>query len=221
MVKISVLIVDDHPLVRDSVSSLLQKHDDFEVMAQASDGDEAIKLVCELSPDVVIMDIEMPKVDGLEATRQIRAGHPEVSVLVLTIHDDEELVEAMFKAGAAGYLLKSVNGEELLQAIRAIKLGEFVFDSRIGSRVLRNLVIRSGNKINEQERGSLSAREVEVMKLIAQGMTNYEITSSLGVSLTTVKRHLMEIFSKLGAGSRTEALAISLRSGILSMKDLS
>jgi len=221
MVKISVLIVDDHPLVRDSVSSLLQKHDDFEVMAQASDGDEAIKLVCERSPDVVIMDIEMPKVDGLEATRQIRAGHPEVSVLVLTIHDDEELVEAMFKAGAAGYLLKSVNGEELLQAIRAIKLGEFVFDSRIGSRVLRNLVIRSGNKINEQERGSLSAREVEVMKLIAQGMTNYEITSSLGVSLTTVKRHLMEIFSKLGAGSRTEALAISLRSGILSMKDLS
>jgi DNA-binding NarL/FixJ family response regulator len=221
MNKITVLIADDHPLVRDSIKYLLQKHEDFEVVAQAGDGAEAIKLVGELSPDVVIMDIEMPNVDGLEATRQIKSSHPQAAVLVLTIHDDEEFVEAMLEAGAAGYLLKNAYGEELLQAIRAVKLGEFVLDSRVGSRVLRKLAAHSSRKIGEQARGNLSAREIEVMKLVAQGMTNDEITSSLGISLNTVKRHLMEIFSKLGAGSRSEALVVSLRSGILSMEDLS
>jgi NarL family two-component system response regulator LiaR len=220
MDKISVLIADDHPLVRDSISYLLQGHNDFEVVAQAGDGEEAVKLVGELSPDVVIMDIEMPKVDGLEATRQIKSSHPQAAVLALTIHDDEEFVEAMLEAGAAGYLLKSAYGEELLQAIRAVKLGEFVLDSRIGSRVFRNLAVRSSKKANEPPRGNLSPREIEVMKLVAQGMTNDEITSSLSISLNTVKRHLMEIFSKLGAGSRSEALVVSLRSGILSMEDL-
>jgi DNA-binding NarL/FixJ family response regulator len=221
MNKIKVLIADYHPLIRDSISYLLRKHSDFEVVAQAGDGEETIKLVDELSPDIVVLDIEMPKVDGLEATRQIKSRHPEASVLVLTVHDDEEYVEAMLEAGANGYLLKSVYGEELLQAIRAIKLGEFVFDSRIGSRVIRNFTTRYGKNTGEQARGNLSARELEVMKLVARGMTNSEITNSLGISLNTVKRHLMEIFSKLGVGSRAEALSSSLRSGILSMEDLS
>jgi DNA-binding NarL/FixJ family response regulator len=221
MDKISVLIADDHPLVRDSISYLLRKHDEFEVIAEAGDGEEAVRLAGEHLPDVVILDIEMPKVDGLEATRQIKSSYPEVAVLVLTIHDDEEFVEAMFEAGAAGYLLKSVYGEELLQAIRAVKLGEFVLDSSIGSRVLRKLTARAARRVSEQSPGSLSDREIEVMKLVAQGMTNDEITSSLGISLNTVKRHLMKIFSKLGAGSRAEALVVSLRSGILSMEDLS
>jgi NarL family two-component system response regulator LiaR len=220
MDKISVLIADDHPLVRDSISYLLQRHSDFEVVAQAGDGEEAVRLVGELSPDVVIMDIEMPKVDGLEATRQIKSSHPEAAVLALTIHDDEEFVEAMLEAGAAGYLLKSAYGEELLQAIRAVRLGEFVLDSRIGPRVFQNLAARSSKKASEPARGNLSPREIEVMKLVAQGMTNDEITGSLHISLNTVKRHLMEIFSKLGAGSRSEALVVSLRSGILSMEDL-
>jgi DNA-binding NarL/FixJ family response regulator len=221
MDKITVLIADDHPLVRDSISHLLQKNNDFEIVAQAGDGEEAVRLAAELSPDVVIMDIEMPKIDGLEATRQIKACHPGTSVLVLTVHGDEEFVEAMFEAGAAGYLLKSVYGEELLQAIRAVRLGEFVLDSQIGSKVLRKLTVRSDIKTNKQTPNNLSVRELEVMKLVAQGMTNDEITSSLGISLNTVKRHLMEIFSKLGAGSRAEALVVSLRSGILSMEDLS
>jgi DNA-binding NarL/FixJ family response regulator len=221
MKKIGVLIADYHPLIRDSIKYLLQKYNDFEVLAQAGDGEETVKLVDELCPDIVVLDIEMPKVDGIEATRQIKSRHPEVSVLVLTVHDDEEYVEAMFQAGANGYLLKSVYGEELLQAIRTVKLGEFVFDSRIGSKVIRNLTTRYSRSNNEQARGSLSARELEVMKLVARGMTNSEITDSLGISLNTVKRHLMEIFSKLGVGSRSEALAFSLRSGIISMEDLS
>jgi DNA-binding NarL/FixJ family response regulator len=220
MEKISVLIADDHPLVRDSVSYLLQKQDDFQVVGLAGDGEEAVGLVSELSPDVVIMDIEMPKVDGLEATRLIKSCHPASAVLVLTIHDDEAFIEAMFEAGASGYLLKSAYGEELLQAIRAVKLGEFVLDSRIGSKVLRRPAARPGQTAPEPPPGNLSPREIEVMKLVARGMTNDEITSSLDISLNTVKRHLMEIFSKLGAGSRSEALVVSLRSGILSMEDL-
>jgi DNA-binding NarL/FixJ family response regulator len=221
MDKIKVLIADDHPLLRDSISYLLQKHHDFEIVAQAADGEEAVKLATELSPDIVIMDIEMANVDGVEATKRIKAGRPEVSVLALTIHDDEEFVEAMFEAGAAGYLLKSSYGEELLQAIRTVRLGEFVLDSHIGPRVLQKLRVHSGKKTPANEPRVLSTRELEVMKLVAQGMTNDEITNSLGISLNTVKRHLMEIFSKLGAGSRSEALVVSLRSGILSIEDLS
>jgi DNA-binding NarL/FixJ family response regulator len=221
MDKIKVLIADDHPLIRESISYLLQKNDDFKVIAEAGDGEEAVRLAAETSPDVVIMDVEMVKLDGVEATRRIKSSHPETAVLALTIHDDEEFVEAMFAAGAAGYLLKSAYGEELLQAIRAVKLGEFVLDSHIGAKVLRNLGIRPGKKTDGMAPRTLSTRELDVMKLVAQGLTNDEITSSLGISLNTVKRHLMEIFAKLGAGSRAEALVVSLRSGILSMEDLS
>jgi DNA-binding NarL/FixJ family response regulator len=221
MDKIKVLIADDHPLVRDSISYLLQKHNDFEIVAEAGDGEEAVRLAAVSSPDVIIMDIEMEKLDGVEATRRIKMSQPGASVLALTIHDDEEFIEAMFAAGAAGYLLKSSYGEELLQAIRAVRLGEFVLDSRIGPRVLQKLNTRSCKKTPEKELGILSTRELEVMKLVARGMTNDQITGSLGISLNTVKRHLMEIFSKLGAGSRSEALVVSLRSGILSMDDLS
>ena len=135
MNKTTVLVADDHPLVRDSIAVLLQKQSDFEVVGQAADGEEAVKLVGELSPHVVVMDIEMPKVDGLEATKQIKASHPESSVLALTVHDGEEYVAAMLDAGAAGYLLKSVYGEELVQAIRAVRLGQFVLDPQIGRRV--------------------------------------------------------------------------------------
>jgi DNA-binding NarL/FixJ family response regulator len=221
MDKIKVLIADDHPLVRDSISYLLQKHNDFEIVAEAGDGEEAVRLAAVSSPDVIIMDIEMEKLDGVEATRRIKMSQPGASVLALTIHDDEEFIEAMFAAGAAGYLLKSSYGEDLLQAIRAVRLGEFVLDSRIGPRVLQKLNTRSCKKTPEKELGILSTRELEVMKLVARGMTNDQITGSLGISLNTVKRHLMEIFSKLGAGSRSEALVVSLRAGILSMEDLS
>ena len=135
MDKTKVLVADDHPLVRDSIATLLEKQYDFEVVGKAANGEEAVKLVGELSPNVVVMDIEMPGVDGLEATKQIKAGHPEASILVLTAHDDEEYVTAMLDAGAAGYLLKSVYGEGLVQAIRSLRLGEFVLDPQIGRRV--------------------------------------------------------------------------------------
>ncbi len=220
MNKITVLVADDHPLVRDSIVLLLQKQSDFEVVGQAADGEEAVKLVNELSPHVVVMDIEMPKIDGLEATKQIKVNHPETSVLVLTVHDDEEYVAAMLNAGAAGYLLKSVFGEELVQSIRAVRLGEFVLDPQVGRRVLRAFSLRSSQPVQLKAGGKLSAREMEVLKLAAKGMTNSEMAVALFVSLRTVKGHLVEIFSKLGVGSRTEAIITCLRAGIISVDDL-
>jgi DNA-binding NarL/FixJ family response regulator len=220
MDKTTVLIADDHPIVRDSIAHLLQKQSDFEVVGQASDGEEAVKLVGELSPDVVVMDIEMPKVDGLEATKQIKASHPEASVLVLTVHDDEEYVAALLDAGAAGYLLKSVYGEELVQAVRSVKLGEFVLDPDVGRRLLRAFATRSNGPVQLKAGGKLSSREIEVLKLVAKGMTNNEITQALDINIRTVKGHLVEIFGKLGVGSRTEAIVACLRAGILSADDL-
>ena len=221
MDRTTILVVDDHPLLREGIVQLLKKQADFEVVAQAADGEEAVRLATELSPDVVIMDIEMPKVDGLEATRQIKATHSGISVLVLTIHDDEEHVAALLDAGAAGYLLKTVYGEGLAQAIRSVRLGEFVLDPQVGRRVLRAFALRPSKPVQLEAGEKLSAREMEVLKLAARGMSNSEIAEALYVSLRTAKGHLAEIFSKLGVGSRTEAIVTCLRAGILSLDDLS
>jgi DNA-binding NarL/FixJ family response regulator len=221
MYKTSILVADDHPLIRDGVVQRLQKQADFEVVAQAADGEEAVRLVSELSPEVVVIDIEMPKVDGLEATKQIKAIRPETSVLVLTVHDDEEYVAALLDAGAAGYLLKTAGAEELAQAIRAVHLGEFVLDPQIGRRVLRAFALRPSKSVQLETGENLSAREVEVLRLAARGMGNNEIAEALFVSLGTVKGHLTEIFSKLRVSSRTEAIVNCLRAGILSIDDLS
>jgi len=214
-------VADDHPLLRDGIVHLLEKQADFEVVGQAANGEEAVRLVNELSPDVVVMDIEMPKVDGLEATRQIKATHPETSVLVLTVHDDEEYVAALLDAGAAGYLLKTAYGEGLAQAIRVVRFGEFVLDPQIGRKVLRAFTLHSSKPVQLKAGERLSAREMEVIRLAARCMSNSEIAESLYISLRTVKGHLSEIFSKLGVCSRTEAIITCLRAGILSLDDLS
>lgn len=138
MNKTNVLVVDDHPQIRKNIVQLLEKESDFGVVAQAADGEEAVKLASKLSPDVVIMDIEMPKLDGMDATRQIKAIHPEASVLVLTVHDDEEHMTALLCAGATGYLPKTVYGKELVQAIRALHYGEFVLDLQMARRVFQS-----------------------------------------------------------------------------------
>ena len=138
MNKMTVLVADDHPLVRDGIVQLLDNQADLKVVGQAADGEEAVKLASELSPDVLVMDVEMPKVDGLEATKQIKATHPDASVLVLTVHDGEDCVSAFLDAGAAGYLLKNVYGEGLIQAIRAVRLGEIVIDAQVMRKALQN-----------------------------------------------------------------------------------
>jgi DNA-binding NarL/FixJ family response regulator len=221
MDKLTILIADDHPLLRDGIVQLLMKEPDFEVVGQAADGEEAVKLATEKAPDLLIMDIEMPKLDGLEATRQIKAARPETSVLVLTVHDDEEYISALLEAGAAGYLLKTTYGKELVQAIRAVRMGEFVLDTRIGPRVFRAFTTRSSRQVPARGGETLSEREMEVMRLVGQGLTNEEISREMGVGLRSVKLYLSEIFSKLGVGSRVEVITSCLQNGLLSLEDIS
>lgn len=221
MEKTTVVVADDHPLLRDGIVNLLEKEPDLEVVGQAGDGAEAVRLVNEKSPDVVVMDIEMPRVDGIDATRQIKADHPQVSIIALTIHDGEEYVAALLDAGAAGYLLKTTYGKELVQAIRATRLGEFVLDTQIGSRVFRAFTNRSSRPTAPDMKDKLAARELEVMKLVARGRTNEEIARLLGISLGAVKNHLCDVFAKLNVGSRTEAIIACLSAGILSLEDVS
>jgi DNA-binding NarL/FixJ family response regulator len=219
--KTTILVADDHPLLREGIVQLLEKEADIEVVGQAADGEEAVRLAAEKTPDVVVMDIEMPKIDGLDATRQIKAAHPETSVLVLTIHDDEEIIAALLAAGAAGYLLKTTYGKELVQAIRAVRLGEFVLDTRIGPKVFRAFTRNSSKPTPRHASEKLSAREMEVIRLVAQGKSNSEMAQELFVSQRTIKGYLSDIFSKLGVNSRVEAITACLREGILSMEDLS
>jgi len=218
--KIAILLADDHPLLRQALKGLLEKQVDFEVVAEAGDGEEAVRLAAELMPDVVIMDIGMPKLDGLEATRQIKASQPNIAVLVLTVHSDDQYIIGILQAGAAGYLVKSVFGEEVIQAIRGVVAGEMVFSPSIGQRLLKQAA-RYPTKPALLEAGEkLSIRELEILKLAARGLSNKDIAEELRLSLRTVKGHLADIFSKLRVGSRTEAVITGLRAGFLSLDDI-
>ena len=216
----TILIADDHPLFRQSVRAILETEPDFEVAGEASDGLEAIRMADELHPAVIIMDITMPEMDGLEATRQIKAKHPEIAVLVLTIHTDEQHAVEILEAGAAGYLTKSVFGEEIVHAIRGVISGEMVLSPAIGKRLLELATLHPLKPAVLPAGERLSTREIQVIKLAARGMRNKEIASELGISLRTVKRLLDNIFTLLQASSRTEAVIAGLRMGILSMDDI-
>jgi DNA-binding NarL/FixJ family response regulator len=218
--KTTVLLADDHPLLRQALRDLLRKEDDFEIVAEAGDGEEAIRLATQLRPDVIIMDISMPKLDGLEATRQIKAACPEIAVLALTVHSDDESIIEILQAGAAGYVVKSVFGDELVQAIRAVVTGDMVLSPSIGQRLLKYAARYPTKPVLLKAGEKLSTRELEILKLTARGMMNKDIALSLGLDLRTVKGHLSNIFSKLGVGSRTEAVITGLRARFLSLDDL-
>ena len=218
--KTTVLLADDHPLLRQALRSLLKKEDDFEIVAEAGDGEEAIRLATELKPDVVIIDISMPRLDGLEATRQIKAACPEIAVLTLTVHNDDESIIEILQAGAAGYVIKSVFGDELVQAVRAVVTGDMVLSPSIGQRLLKYAARYPTKPVLLEAGEKLSTRDLEILKLTAKGMMNKDIGLSLGLDLRTVKGHLSNIFSKLGVGSRTEAVITGLRAGFLTLDDL-
>jgi DNA-binding NarL/FixJ family response regulator len=217
--KIRIILADDHPLMRQAIRMWLEKQHDLEVLAEACDGKEAIDLAIKLQPDVVIMDISMPKINGLEATRQIISRCPETNVLVLTVHADTEHIHGMLLAGASGYLTKSASGEDIVHAVRTVAVGENVLPSNIQYDTLEESMNNAGpassNKLNE-----LTHRELSILKMVAKGMHNKGIALELGLSLRSVKAYLTTIFIKLGAGSRTEAVSIGLKSGILTMNDL-
>jgi len=218
--KTTILLADDHPLFRQSIRSVLDKEPDLQVVGEAGDGEEAIRLANELQPDIVLMDITMPRLDGLEATRQIKAKHPNIAVLVLTIHSDEQHIIGILEAGAAGYLTKSVFGEEVVQSVRGVVTGEMVLSPSIGKQLLKQAARYPTKDVPLSAGERLSKRELEIIKLAARGMNNKSIAANLGLSLRTVKGHLANIFSKLNVGSRTEAVTAGLQQGFISIDDI-
>lgn len=217
--KIKILIADDHPLVRHALKNILEKAPDFQIVGEANNGQEALEFANDIKPDVVIMDISMPILNGLEATRQIKRDNSNIAILVLTIHEDDDYILGILEAGAAGYLVKSVFGDEVIQAVRAVIAGEMVLSDPIGKRVLQ-LATRYPTKPLVIDGGeSLSTKEIEVLKLASLGLSNKMIAVKLDISLRTVKGHFVDIFSKLRVASRTEAVIKGLRMGLISLDE--
>ena len=224
MDSIKVMLVEDHVLVREGTRELLGRAEDIQVVAEAGDGEEAVRLVDEHHPDVILMDIALPKLNGLEATRRVKAANPEVAVLVLTAYDDDEYVFAFLEAGAAGYLLKDVSTNDLIKAIRAVYAGESVLHPVVTRKVIDYFAQRTAKRRADEQKGiqeHLTERELQVLKLAAKGMTNREIANELSISARTVQVHLSNVFGKLGVGSRTEAVLYAVREGWLSLEDTS
>src|SRR3990170_1083158 len=219
MTKIRVLLADDHPVLRGGMRSLLEQEQDIEVVAEAGDGEEAVARAGELTPDVALMDIVMPKLNGVEATKQIKQVSPTTAVLVLTAYDDDRYVIGLLQAGAAGYLLKSASGKQIVEAIRSVATGDSVLDPAATRRLLACITRHSGAGANEEGNSVLSHREMEVLRLASKGMSNKEIAHTLSLSMPTVKAHFVNIFSKMAVGSRTEAVLHALSKGWISLED--
>ena len=215
---IRVVLAEDHTLVRQGTRRLLEDSGRVVVVAEASDGHEAIAAVDQYEPDMVIVDIGLPGLNGIEATRRIKAGHPQVSVIGLTVHDEDQYVFALLEAGAAGYLLKDVEGQELLRAVEAVHVGESVLHPSITHKVLTRLA--HGAPASAKPTDPLTDREHEVLALAAQGLANKEIAARLEVSIRTVETHLSRAFAKLEVGSRTEAVLHGLRRGWFDLEAL-
>ena len=220
MKKIKVILADDHALFREGTRSILEQEPDIEVVAEAKDGVEAVELVHEFQPDVALIDIAMPRVNGIEATKQIKARHPTTAVLILTAYDNDQYILALLEAGAAGYLLKNVKGDDLVNAIRAVNSGEAVLHPVIAQKVLHRLTASEQSAQRTTKPQELSEREMEVLKMAAQGFSNRDIADKLFLSRRTVQAHLANIFHKLDVGSRTEAVIKALRSGWVTLDDL-
>ena len=220
---ISVLIVDDHAVVRKGVRGYLEAQPDITIAGEAASGEEAVRLAAEHRPDVVLMDLVMPNMDGVEATRRVREVSPNSQVIVLTSYHDDEHIFPAIKAGALSYLLKNVRPEELAAAVRAAAQGDAVLDSPVATRVLDEVreSLTSGSLTTPQPAAQplaepLSARELEVLDLIAQGLTNPEIADRLFIAKGTVKRHINNIYGKLQVHHRAEAIARARDLGLLS-----
>ena len=216
---IRLLLVDDHPVVRKGTRDLLDTEHDFQVVGEAASGEEAILKARELTPDVILMDVSMPGMNGIEATQAIKKLTPSVAILVLTSYDDDAYVFALLEAGAAGYIMKNAREEELIHAIRSVFEGESVLHPSIAKKVLGRFSAQSQAAQNH-DNDALSPRELEVMRSAATGSTNKEIAKVLDISPRTVQVHLANIFSKLGVGSRTEAVLYGIKRGWIDPSNL-
>jgi DNA-binding NarL/FixJ family response regulator len=219
MKKIRVLLADDHDLVREGTRGLLDREEDLQVIAEAGDGEEAVRLTLEHRPDVALVDIAMPVLNGIEATKRIKELSPTTAVLILTAYDDDQYVFALLEAGAAGYLLKNVRGRDLVAAVRSVHAGESVLHPVIARKVINRFARPHSQSSEQEDVEPLTPRELEVLRLAAKGMSNKDIAGSLYLSNRTIQAHLSTIFSKMGVGSRTEAVVQALRRGWLTLDD--
>lgn len=217
----SIILADDHPIVRKALRNDLEKEADFVILAEAGDGEEAIRLVSELTPDVVIMDIGMPKINGIEATRQIKSAYPDTIILVLTVYDDTEHILGILESGADGYLTKNILVEDIIKSIRAVVAGEAVLSPQVFQQVLKYALRHSTKPVRLDTGVKLTTRELEILRLIAKGISNKEIANEINISSRTVKSHMVDIFRKLNVSSRTEAVITSLRIGFINIRDIS
>lgn len=208
---IRILIVDDHPVVRSGLRALLASQADFEVVTEAGDGQEASTLSASHAPHVILMDLQMPVLDGLSATRRIHAQQPDVSILVLTTYDTDADILPALEAGATGYLLKDAPPEELFRAVRSAARGEVTLAPGVAEKMTRRLTNPSNI--------SLSMREIEVLELASRGSSNMAIADRLHISEATVKSHFVHIFNKLGASDRTSAVTIALKRKIIRLDE--
>lgn len=218
MSAIKILIVDDHAVVRDGLAMMIARREDFVVVGEARNGREAVERARELTPDVILMDLRMPEMNGVEAMRSIRQENAGVKFLVLTTYDSDEYIFDAIQAGAKGYLLKDASREELFQAVRAVYQGDSLIEPGVASRVLERLTQLARQASQGAEPASLlSAREIEVLQLMAQGAANKTIAVQLSISESTVKTHVSNIFQKLEVSHRTEAVTKAMTRGIIKL----
>lgn len=210
---ISVLLVDDHSMVRQGVKAFLITQPDISVVGEAGSGEEAVKLAAQYVPDVVLMDLIMPNMDGVEATRRVKQVSPRSQVVVLTSYHEDEHIFPALKAGALSYILKDISAEELADAVRKAAAGEAVLHPRVAARVIKELQGRREDTLNPFT--ELSERELEVLKLIADGMSNAEMATKLVLSEKTIKGHVSNILSKLHLVDRTQAAVYAWREGVV------
>jgi DNA-binding NarL/FixJ family response regulator len=214
--KIKILLVDDHKILRDGIRSLVKGYPDMDVIGEAADGKTALRLVEELSPDVVIMDISMPDLNGIDATRRIIADHPKIKVIALSMHHDKQFVSEIFKAGASGYLLKDCAFDELEHAVRIVMDGKTYINSQIASLVIESLVNQP--QPNSQKAFSLlTDREREVLQLISEGQSTKEIALKLSVSPKTIESHRRQVMGKLNIRNVAELTKYAIREGLTSV----
>ena len=217
METIRILIVDDHEVVRDGLSVMMERQDDFEVVGEATNGQEAVDKALSLRPDVILMDLRMPEMDGVEAMRRIRAEQEDAKFLVLTTYDSDEYIFDAIEAGAKGYLLKDASREDLFRAVRTVYQGESMIEPGVVSRVLNRLTELSHRAVHGAEHPALSEREVEVLQLMAVGSANKQIAAELSITESTVKTHVANIFQKLEVNHRTEAVTKAMSQGIIKL----
>lgn len=209
---IRVLIADDHLVVREGLRLILETAEEFELVGEAADGAQAVQLANELKPDVVLMDLQMPHLDGLAAIEQIRAQQPDIAIVILTTYNEDDRMIRGLRAGALGYLLKDTDRETLLNSIRAAARGETLLKPEIMARVLAHADAAPPRASSATE---LTDREVQVLRLLVRGAQNKEIAAQLNITERTVKAHLASIFNRLGVNSRTEAAAVAVRTGLV------